>query len=299
MFIFVYLLEVNEACELVGVDAGVLLREWGVSGNCGGGGGEEECYADEDWARAARDRLLDTVYERVFGWLVRAANEAAHSDLPARLAIVDVYGFEKLSHNGLERLLINYAAETVHLAARAAVLRGAADVARDDGAELAGVEVTDVERPGAGEVALAVLRATEGVAGCGHVALLDMAGRARDERVRPRPPHGFLVQHFAGCVEYDAHALLSEESGSETLGAGALAGARDPLLRALFAGGTSRSPRRLDSAGGRQRALVGALCRRMREGCGTRLVHCLLADEERRPRVFNEELVRHQLYTQG
>lgn len=34
------------------------------------------------------------------------------------LGILDVYGFESLAHNGLERLLINYAAERVQVHTR-------------------------------------------------------------------------------------------------------------------------------------------------------------------------------------
>lgn len=113
--------------------------------------------------------------------------------------------------------------------------------------------------------------------------------------------------------------------------AGALGAAREPLLAALFAPGASAappagydaaetashpvvkygnyisilispgsstgSPRRPCALSCRQRALVGALVRRL--PAAPRLVRCLRADAALRPHRFDAALLRHQIRTQG
>ncbi|CAG9787532.1 unnamed protein product [Diatraea saccharalis] len=91
-----------------------------------GGGGEWEAWTGAEWAARARDRLLAALYSRLFTWLIHNVNEAIkgpEGGARCSLGILDVYGFESLAHNGLERLLINYAAERVQACVTAATLR--------------------------------------------------------------------------------------------------------------------------------------------------------------------------------
>lgn len=91
-----------------------------------GAGAEAEAGGDAEWAAALRDRLVCAVYSRLFTWLMNAVNEAIAPRAPVRrctLGILDAYGFERLAHNGLERLLINYAAERVQACVTGATLR--------------------------------------------------------------------------------------------------------------------------------------------------------------------------------
>ncbi|CAG9120721.1 unnamed protein product [Plutella xylostella] len=129
--------EVWEACELVGVDARSLLLALGAEpasldapahtpDHADSEPGADQAEGSAEWARSLRDRLISTVYSRLFTWLVGAANQALQSDgttRTAELGILDAYGFESLSHNGLERLLINYCAERVQAAVTGATLR--------------------------------------------------------------------------------------------------------------------------------------------------------------------------------
>lgn len=80
----------------------------------------------ESWAGALRDQLVSVLYSRLFTWLINNVNAALHPRTPGKrcaIGILDVYGFESLAHNGLERLLINYAAERVQGAVTGATLR--------------------------------------------------------------------------------------------------------------------------------------------------------------------------------
>lgn len=72
-------------------------------------------------AATARDSLAKAVYERLFSWLVGAANAsllvaqpAAPSELEAEhrfIATLDIFGFENFESNSFEQLLINYCNE--------------------------------------------------------------------------------------------------------------------------------------------------------------------------------------------
>ncbi|VVC91075.1 unnamed protein product, partial [Leptidea sinapis] len=73
----------------------------GGSAACEGSEGGEGGEGSAEWAAALRDRLVCAVYSRLFNWLVN----------------------KSLAHNGLERLLINYAAERLQAAVAAGVRR--------------------------------------------------------------------------------------------------------------------------------------------------------------------------------
>lgn len=124
-----------------------------------------------EWAGARRDRLLGALYSRLFTWLVNAVNarlkvggearpsrrasarphpappQAPAGEAPRRcsLGILDVYGLESLAYNGLERLLINYAAERVQAAVTGATLRREQDEYAREGLAWAPLRYTDHE----------------------------------------------------------------------------------------------------------------------------------------------------------
>lgn len=106
--------------------------------------------------------------------------------------------------------------------------------------------------------------------------------------------------HFGGAVVYDARGIVAKNRDAVCRRCCAvLGGAREPLLAALFAGGGALppSPRRPAALACRQRALVGALVRRLPPA--PRLVRCLRADAALRPHRFDAALLRHQIRSQG
>ncbi|XP_022835448.1 unconventional myosin-Ib-like [Spodoptera litura] len=122
--------ELVEACALVGVDADALGAALGAAeedeGAADEGAGDAGSPGGAAWAGARRDQLLAVLYSRLFTWLVNAVNDhikPAEAGKRCSLGILDVYGFESLARNGLERLLINYAAERVQAAVTGATLR--------------------------------------------------------------------------------------------------------------------------------------------------------------------------------
>ncbi|KAG6448196.1 hypothetical protein O3G_MSEX005357 [Manduca sexta] len=312
--------ELTEACALVGVDADALAaalaaprdaRRQPADDEEGEEGVGEECegevpaeQADEaeagsaEWASALRDRLVCALYSRLFTWLITAVNEALHPRAAGKrcsLGILDAYGFERLARNGLERLLINYAAERVQAAVTGATLRREQEEYAREGLSWRPLRYFDHEAHAdlldAGpDSVLGALREARS-----DTAFLQRLQRRRHPRLLVQPPDKFQVAHFGGAVTYSARGIVEKNLDAVCRRCGsALAGAREPLLAALFAAG--QSPRRPAALACRQRALVAALVRRLN---APRLVRCLRPDAALRPHRFDAPLLRHQIRTQG
>ncbi|XP_045449409.1 unconventional myosin-Ia [Melitaea cinxia] len=313
--------ELREACALVGVEADALVLALGaapplaphddgapleeacsVEEECSSEAGSEAEGAGAEWARALRDRLLCALYSRLFTWLVNAVNDAVKpAAVGARrsLGILDVYGLEALAHNGLERLLINYAAERVQAAVTAGSLRREQEEYAREGLAWAPLPFADHELyadllDAGPESVLGALRECS-ARGASDSVFLQRLQRRRHPRLIVLPPDRFQVVHFGGAVTYSAKGIVQKNRDALCRRCcGVLAAAREPLLAALFAAG---SPRRPCALACRQRALVGALVRRLPPA--PRLVRCLRNDAALRPHRFDAALLRHQLRTQG
>ncbi|GBP47445.1 Unconventional myosin-Ib [Eumeta japonica] len=315
--------EVSEACALVGVDEEALLGVLGAApprsrtppvgspplleephhdeGVCGPANGEGAA-----WAAAARDRLLATLYSRLFVWLVGAVNDHIQPrDLARRptLAILDMYGLECLERNALEQLVINYAAERVqHIVT--GVARREQELYEREGLPWQRIPFADDRQEPLADLldngpdsVVGTLRECS-ARGLPDSAFVQRLGRRRDPRLLPLPPHLFQIQHFGGPITYSASGIVDKNrDGVCARAAAVLRAAREPLLRLLFPDGPS--PRRPAALACRQRALLAALSQRLAGGPPPRLVRCLRADAALRPRHFDAHLIRHQIRTQS
>ncbi|CAD0200188.1 unnamed protein product [Chrysodeixis includens] len=321
--------ELLEACALVGADAGALaaaLADAGAaapaadldteSSEGSEAGAEGGAAPGGEWAGALRDQLLCVLYSRLFTWLINAVNDyikPAEAGKRCSLGILDVYGFESLARNGLERLLINYAAERVQAAVTGATLRREQDEYAREGLAWRALHYHDHELHAdlldAGpDSVLGVLRDCS-ARGASDAGFLQRLQRRRHPRLLVLPPDHFQVVHFGGGVVYSARGIVAKNRDAVwARGAAVLGAAREPLLRALFPGGGAAgaggrrgagcgSPRRPAALGCRQRALVAALVRRLPPA--PRLVRCLRNDAALRPHRFDAALLRHQIRTQG
>lgn len=212
-----FVTELREACALVGVDADALSAA--LSSGAGGddasepgaapseadsisveGGGDGEGDGDAEWARATLDRLLAALYARLFTWLVQSVNRAlrpADRDAGKRcsLGVLDVYGLESLARNGLERLLVNYAAERVQASVTGATLRREQEEYAREGLAWRPLPYTDHELHAdlldAGpDSVLAALR-DAALRGHSDHALLQRLQRRRHPRLLVTPPDRF------------------------------------------------------------------------------------------------------------
>lgn len=205
-----YAAELREACALVGVDAEALVLALGAAparddsspdDECSSSAGSAEAEAaGAEWARALRDRLLCATYSRLFTWLVTAVNDAlrppdAAAAARRSLGVLDVYGLEALAHNGLERLLINYAAERVQAAVTAATLRREQDEYAREGLAWAPLPYADHEPyadllDAGPDSVLGALRDCS-ARGAADAAFLQRLQRRRHPRLLVLPPDRF------------------------------------------------------------------------------------------------------------
>lgn len=165
-----------------------------------------------------RDRLLGALYARLFTWLVGRVNgalRAAESGRSRALAILDVYGFECLSRNSLERLLINYAAERVHAAAAGAALRREQEEYAREGLAWRPLRADDHEAhadlldAGADSVLGALTECTS--RGGTDASFLHRLQRRRHPRLRVLPPDAFrCVSSLCGhCIAKGERCIFS------------------------------------------------------------------------------------------
>ncbi|KAI3688651.1 hypothetical protein L2E82_46382 [Cichorium intybus] len=60
-----------------------------------------------------RDALMKFVYTCVFSWVVETINKSLKGDNVRSISILDIYGFESFQNNSFDKLLINYADESL------------------------------------------------------------------------------------------------------------------------------------------------------------------------------------------
>jgi myosin heavy subunit len=113
-------LMVARAAEALGMDVEQLHRCLRTRTVTSGRGSVFTVHFSAAQAATARDSLAKAVYERLFTWLVQAANasllvgaddESKPVDEERFIATLDIFGFENFETNSFEQLLINYCNE--------------------------------------------------------------------------------------------------------------------------------------------------------------------------------------------
>ncbi|KAJ1620313.1 P-loop containing nucleoside triphosphate hydrolase protein, partial [Pavlovales sp. CCMP2436] len=109
------------AAEALGMEVAQLHRCLGTRTVTSGRGSVFTVHFSAAQAATARDSLAKAVYERLFNWLVQAANQSllvgiGDADAGAVederfIATLDIFGFEDFGVNSFEQLLINYCNE--------------------------------------------------------------------------------------------------------------------------------------------------------------------------------------------
>ena len=118
----------ESAAKALGVDTDMLKARLTARTVHTGRGSSYKIRYGIDGATSCRDGLAREIYQRLFGWVVATINRslgrksAAAPGSPAAaaargncIAILDIFGFEKLDANSLEQLLINHTNERLQL----------------------------------------------------------------------------------------------------------------------------------------------------------------------------------------
>ena len=123
---------IQAAAKLLGVPARALHKALSehIIGRVGRRTSIQTKFLNKCQASANRDALSKEIYQRIFDWVLRAANRATNAvniivdndpatklknQVQRSISILDIYGFEIFEVNGFEQLLINYANERLQL----------------------------------------------------------------------------------------------------------------------------------------------------------------------------------------
>eukprot|EP01064_Diplonema_japonicum_P010307 TRINITY_DN1759_c0_g3_i1.p1 TRINITY_DN1759_c0_g3~~TRINITY_DN1759_c0_g3_i1.p1 ORF type:complete len:1376 (+),score=283.45 TRINITY_DN1759_c0_g3_i1:87-4214(+) len=169
----------------------------------------------------ARDALVKTLYDEVFGWLVEKINDTLNVETSAQwIGLLDIFGFEDFeTGNYFEQLCINLANETIQGHYNQFIFQKDMDECRAEGIDVACIEFPD------NTPCLHMIAGKGGV-----LALLDeecSLGKGSDHGFldnvcRTFKPNKkffdkktlakdcFIIHHYAGSVSYDVTGALDK-----------------------------------------------------------------------------------------
>jgi hypothetical protein len=230
-------------------------------------------------ASHARDALCKALYNRMFDQLLLCVNRSlASGGEPMErsslwVGVLDIYGFENMTTNGFEQLLINYANERLQALFNKTVFESERAAHEAEGVPWSGVVLPD----NSATLSLLESRSVGGVfprcdeecllgegSDTGLVSKLHRSHSSHPSYADAGPsspwrgsPLDFCIRHFAGYVQYTADGFV--ETNRDTLQRSVLAcmrGSSHEFVRALFSkiGSNSGSMEEEGaSAGGRKR----------------------------------------------
>lgn len=301
-------------------------------------------------AETVRDALAKALYERLFGYVVARCNEALvaaagtaspRSSMPVMrspvverkmrhcvddsdegassvefenrclsIGILDIYGFEILSENSLDQLLINYANEMLQVAFNHEVLIAETRRYETDGVEWKGVELLD---------STACIDLVQGILvqldeqvklgqrgsdlnflGCIDKVYCDK--HASYAKPRFGASEAFICRHYAGDVTYTVHGFLKRNIDPLSTDLAALMrSSKDNVIASWYPppppGESGRQfQRRIlgESTSKKFREQMTALTQELAE-CAKHYVRCVRPNAIKSPDLFDADLVLRQL----
>ncbi|XP_025905687.1 unconventional myosin-Ia [Nothoprocta perdicaria] len=312
--------ELEEICELVGLEAGALERAL-CSRTVRARGEAVLTTLSVAQGYYVRDALAKNIYSRLFDWLVSRINSSIQVKPGQQrkvMGVLDIYGFEIFQHNGFEQFVINYCNEKLQQVFILLTLKEEQEEYVREGIQWSPVEFFDnsiicdlIEngsrgilamldeeclRPGAAstDTLLRKLQQACGAHGRYESRETHSARRLHDASL---PAGCFRVHHYAGKVTYDASGFV--EKNTDLLFrdlSQAMWAARQPLLRGLFPEGDPRraSLRLPPTAASQVKASVGALMRNLYSK-NPNYIRCIKPNESKAPMVLVPELVLAQI----
>jgi myosin-5 len=138
--------------DLLGLEAGELSLERTFCKRSMAAGGESYSIPrSQREAERVRDSLSRELYARLFAWLVRSINATTRARAPtsdsstvhADVSILDIFGFESFTENGLEQFLINYTNERLQQQFTSDLFTQVADEYAQEGLVLPNIAFSD------------------------------------------------------------------------------------------------------------------------------------------------------------
>lgn len=281
-----------------------------------------ETPLDEATCAYARDALCKGIYDRLFSWIVQRINDKMR---PARagssrsagvansIGVLDIYGFEIFRHNSFEQFIINHCNEKLQQIFIELTLRSEQEEYVREG-----IPWTPVDYFNNAVICALIEAPREGI-----LTILDdqclRPGKVTDktflealnERVGKHPHYDsrevsknrdidydcFRLRHYAGDVDYNVNGFLDKNRDLlfKDLPR-CMCAAKHPLARVLFPEGdaAANSSKRPPTAGTQFRTSINELTESLLRK-EPHYIRCIKPNARKRPNLFDEELVRHQV----
>jgi myosin heavy subunit len=316
--------ELRVLCEMIGIgeqDMEKSLTSRGIKTNFE----ELRVPVQPALAKESTDALAKEIYARTFAYIVRHLNDQMRpeddDDLCGSIALVDIYGFERLAVNRFEQLCINYANEQLqqkYVADNFRVLKHEYDQEGIDIFDFSLVDNSDVLDLLDGRSGVFVALQEECVRPMASnetfVQKVYQANETHRRLIREKlqGKTEFGIRHFAGPVIYDATKFVERNMDRvpedlihcASKSKNSLIGFE--LQRALqkravkSKSGESASGRRIDGM-----TLIEKFSTELRDllvamdGTHTRYIRCIIPNEFRSPKVTNHLMTLRQLEYAG
>ncbi|RNF13105.1 putative myosin heavy chain [Trypanosoma conorhini] len=193
----------------------------------------------------ARDALVKSLYDGLFGWLVDKCNQMC--DVAAAgnwIGLLDIFGFEDFKKNSFEQLCINLTNETLQNHYNKYIFERDMDECREEGIDVTAVTCPDNApclRLIVGKGGILALLDEECTLGQGNE--LDFLEKVHQAHTGKNPffekkkvsRDTFIIHHYAASVTYDVNGWL--EKNRDTLKDGVkrlMRNSQDPLIRELL-----------------------------------------------------------------
>ncbi|XP_064618547.1 unconventional myosin-XIX-like isoform X2 [Lineus longissimus] len=259
-----------------------------------------------------RDCLARLLYSRLFEWLVDYINGTIQAKTFSKtIGILDIYGFESFNHNSLEQLCINYANEKLQQHFVGHFLRDLQEEYQKEAISWNYTNFVDnsacLDLLESNPSVFALLneecslnRQSDDFALCDR---LDSSLRESRHWSRPRDfmrTPGFIVKHYAGCVQYGIEDLVDKNKDNVPLEfISLLQRSESTFIQTMF------ENFEVDTVGKKRKTVLskfkGSLDSLMSllKGTNPHYIRCIKPNTESQPGVFDNMYVRKQLEACG
>ncbi|KAG2766721.1 hypothetical protein JG687_00000018 [Phytophthora cactorum] len=314
------------ACELLGLDAAKLAHAlcYKLLQTMAPGGKIEsyEVPQNTSQAKAQRDSIAKTVYDRLFDFLVERVNHALDIEKKAEkhgeileiddmttIGILDIYGFEIFDKNGFEQFCINYVNEKLQQIFIELTLKSEQEEYAREGIEWAPIpffnnkvvcDLIEARRPTPG--IFLILDDTVKTMHSRQGESVDANFLDKVAGIHGSHPHfskrgkTFEIKHYAGDVQYsiDGFGDSNKDFLSKDI-ALIISETSNKLMRYIFPEEIDLNDKRMaNTAGYKIRTQCEALVTALMD-CTPHYVRCIKSNDQKQPNKMDDRRVIHQI----
>ncbi|XP_044757784.1 unconventional myosin IC isoform X2 [Coccinella septempunctata] len=276
---------------------------------------------DRDQANYARDALAKAIYDRLFSWLVQFINSSLKPKQNRRLlsmGILDIYGFEIFQKNSFEQLCINFCNEKLQQLFIELTLKSEQQEYENEGIDWNKIEYFDnkmicdlIEGKHKGVISfmdeeclrpgdpsdISLLAKLDRELGNHERYISHEKADLKTQKTMGRDE--FCLIHYAGTVTYNIRGFL--EKNNDLLYRDlreAMSRSRNSILQEVFPSSEQNSKKMPDTSITKFKNSLNALLQSLVKKQPS-YIRCIKPNDEKRPAIFDDELVQHQVQYLG